>query len=246
LSPNGRTRLSPMNLSRFSGIVIVALSLSSWRMATAQPAILSGVIKDAATGLPSPCTVAITDANGKIVTERESFHAGFRCFGQFSKQLPPGRTQLRITRGFETKAVQRELNLAAGEESKFEVTLERVVDLRKRGWYSGDSHVHMLHGEKTVPVDFDFVALTARAQDLQYMSLAQNWILDDPTPEALTSEMSARSRPDCWLRWNLEAPKNYYKGDAGRCLGHCWNLGLQGRTKEGRDVIRELLNASAW
>ena len=46
--------------------------------------------------------------------------------------------------------------------------------------------------------------------------------------------------------WNLEAPKNYYKGDAGRCLGHCWNLGMRGRTAKGLDVIHLLLEASAW
>ena len=48
-------------------------------------------------------------------------------------------------------------------EVKF--SLERVVDLRKHGWFAGDSHVHMVHGENTLPVDFDDVALTARAED---------------------------------------------------------------------------------
>ena len=100
-----------------------------------------------------------------------------------------------------------------------------------------DSHVHMLHGERTVPVDFDYVALTAKAEDLQYMSLAQAWNLDDPTPERLEGELGRRSTPDCSLTWNLEAPKNYYRGDAGRCLGHCWTIGVRGRTREGRDVI---------
>jgi hypothetical protein len=223
----------------------VAISLGFWNTCTAQPATLAGLIKDASTGEPTPCTVSITDVHGRIVTENESFQSGFRCPGQFRKQLPPGKTRIRITRGFETKAVERDLNLAAGEEAKVEVSLVRLVDLRKRGWYSGDSHAHMLHGEKTVPVDFDFVALTARAQDLEYLSLAQSWILEHPTPEALNAELNARSRPDCFLTWNLEAPKNYYKGDAGRCLGHCWNLGVRGRTKEGRNVVQELLNASA-
>ncbi|HYG35040.1 MAG TPA: CehA/McbA family metallohydrolase, partial [Clostridia bacterium] len=76
-------------------------------------------------------------------------------------------------------------------------------------------------------------------------SLAQTWSLDDPTPERLEAEFQKRSTPDCSLTWNLEAPKNYYKGDAGRCLGHCWNLGLRGRTPEGHDVLRMLLEASA-
>jgi hypothetical protein len=104
----------------------------------------------------------------------------------------------------------------------------------------------MLHGERTVQVDFDYVALTAQAEDLQYMSLAQAWNLDDPTPERLEGELGRRSTPNCLLTWNLEAPKNYYKGDAGRCLGHCWSIGVRGRTREGKDVIRELMDASAW
>jgi hypothetical protein len=103
----------------------------------------------------------------------------------------------------------------------------------------------MLHGEKTIAVDFDQVALAARAEDLQYLSLGHAWHLDDPTPERLESELARRSTPDCLLTWNLEAPKNYFKGDAGRCLGHCWILDMRGRTPAGADVIRLLLEASA-
>jgi hypothetical protein len=190
--------------------------------------------------------VTITDAEGKVVVESDSFSKGFRCSGEFSKRLPAGSTRIRITRGFETKAINRQVNLVAGETTDLAFTLERVVNLRDRGWFAGDSHVHMLHGERTVPVSFDYVALTAKAEDLQYMCLAQAWNMDEPTPERLEAELRGRSTPDCFLMWNLEAPKNYYKGDAGRCLGHCWNLGVRGRTPEGRDVIRLLMAASAW
>ena len=121
----------------------------------------------------------------------------------------------------------------------------RLVDLRRRGWYGGDSHDHLLHGEKTVPVDFDDVALSAQAEDLQYLSLAQAWPVPEPTPEKLTSIFAPRSTTNCVLTWNLEAPKNYYRGDAGRCLGHCWTLAMRGRTAAGEDVTRLLLEASA-
>jgi hypothetical protein len=212
----------------------------------AQMAVLRGTVTNQITGRPTACTVSITDSTGKVVIENESFRSGFRCPGTFTKTVPAGRTQIRITRGFETKAVEQEIDLPAGQETDLTFTLRRIVDLRKRGWYAGDSHVHMLHGERNVPVDFDFVTLTAQAEDLQYLSLAQAWNLDEPTPERLDAELRSRSRPDCWLTWNLEAPKNYYKGDAGRCLGHCWNMGLAGRARKGLDVIRVLLDASAW
>jgi hypothetical protein len=208
-------------------------------------AILRVTIFDAATGQPTACTVALTDARGKLVTERDSFKGGFRCGGQFEKSLPPGRTRVRITRGPETRAIQKEIDLQPGTyELRF--GLERNADLRRRGWFAGDSHDHMIHGERTIPTDFDFVALSARAEDLQYLSLAQAWILSQPTPEALERELGPRSTPQCVVTWNLEAPKNYYLGDAGRCLGHCWPVGMRGRTPAGEDVIQILLAASAW
>jgi hypothetical protein len=204
-----------------------------------------GNVVDALTSQPTACTVTIVDSTGDTVTESRSFTKGFRCDGHFVKRLPAGRARIRVTRGFETRAVEQAIQIPADGEVVVRIALERVVDLRQRGWYAGDSHAHMLHGERTLPVDFDFVALTARAEDLQYLSIAQAWSVDEPTPERLEAELQSRSRPDCFLTWNLEAPKNYYRGDAGRCLGHCWTLGMRGRTREGHDVLALLLEASA-
>jgi hypothetical protein len=233
-------------INGFPTALLMSLVCLAWSVSAATGVTLHCQIRDEQTGELAPCTVRITDALGKTVIEQDSFHAGFRCAGEFTKELPPGQTHIHITRGFETVAVRKDVELVAGREASFNFVLRRKVDLRKRGWYAGDSHVHMLHGERTVPVSFDFIALTARAEDLQYLSLAQAWTIDDPTPEALTSELQPRSTAGCILTWNLEAPKNYYKGDAGRCLGHCWNMGMTGRTKDGADVIRILIDASAW
>ncbi len=206
---------------------------------------LRGTILDAQTGLPLACTVRIVDAEGRIVTESESFAEGFRCPGEFAERVPAGPVRVRVWRGFEFKAEERSVEVPADGAQEVRIRLERVVDMRKRGWYAGDSHIHMLHGEKTVPVTFDLVARSAQAEDLQYMSLAQAWTLAQPTPENLQAELASRSVPDCVLTWNLEAPKNYFRGDAGRCLGHCWILGLSGRTPSGDDAIQWLQRASA-
>lgn len=202
-------------------------------------------ILDRQTRQPVPCTVTLVDASGRTATAGDGLRGAFRCGGGFTRLLPPGRTRIRVTRGPEWKAAQKEIDLRAGEPSSIEVDLERQVELRGRGWFAGDSHVHMIHGERTIAVDFDQVALAARAEDLQYLSLAQAWQLDDPTPERLEAELARRSTPDCVLTWNLEEPKNYFKGDAGRCLGHCWTLGMRGRTPEGANVIPLLFQASA-
>jgi hypothetical protein len=209
------------------------------------PARLRVQILDAASQQPTACSISLVDAKGRLVIEHGAYTAGFRAYGRFEKWVPPGRTRLRITRGFETAACERELDLPVGSETNLVVALQRAVDLRQRGWYAGDSHAHMIHGEKTLPVDFPFVALSAHAEDLRYLSLAQEWAIAKREPEMLAAELSRLSTPDCQLTWNLEEPKNYYLGDAGRCLGHGWTLALRGRTRTGGNVIDLLLNASA-
>lgn len=211
----------------------------------ADTVLLGGTVTDAATGAPAACTVSITDSAGVCVIETEAFKDGFRCDGTFEKRLPAGRTRLRVTRGFETRMESLVLDLAPGATTNVAIALTRAVDLRSRGWIAGDSHAHMIHGERTIPTDFAFVGLTARAEDLRYLSLAHAWQLDDPTPERLDAALAPHATPACALTWNIEAPKNYYTGDAGRCLGHCWTLGLRGRTANGADVIPLLQRASA-
>ncbi len=242
-----------MHALRFQLFLITVLwsCFSSSPVQAAEPStnqltgLLRGVITEADTGRLAPCDVAIIDATGRTVRDKASFQAGFRCDGRFARQLPAGKTRIRVWHGFETRAEEREIDLPAGRETEVQFQLRRNVDLRRRGWFAGDSHVHMIHGERTIPVDFDDVALAAQAEDLQYLSLAQAWTLANPTPEALATALGQRSKPNCVVTWNLEAPKNYYRGDAGRCLGHCWNVGLRGRTPAGEDVIRLLLQASA-
>lgn len=245
--PGGRFR-------RLSGALALALALAPLGLLRATgagveagaPATLRVRVIDAATRDPLACTVTLVDSGGRLATNSAAFAAGFRADGGFTRELPSGPTRVRLARGPEYEAIERQLDLRSGETVEWDAALTRRVDLRKRGWVSGDSHTHMIHGERTVPVNFDDVALAARAEDLRYVSLGHAWQLDDPTPERLESELGRHSTADCTLTWGLEAPKNYFQGDAGRCLGHCWTLGMRGRTPDGTDVIPRLQAASAY
>ncbi|RPJ61662.1 MAG: carboxypeptidase regulatory-like domain-containing protein [Acidobacteria bacterium] len=239
-----------MNASKNrNALLVVAAAALAWA-APAQPpspeATLRVVVRDARTGQPTPCTIRIEDSTGRHLTENRSLGKGLRSDGTLQRELPGGQMRIRVVRGFETEAAERVVILEPGKETRLEIDLKRVVDLRARGWHSGDSHVHMIHGERTILVTFDDVALAARAEDLQYLSLCQAWNLPKATPETLEQELQKRSTAQCVLTWNLEAPKNYYKGDAGRCLGHCWNLALENGNRGGEDLIQLLMDASAW
>ena len=80
---------------------------------------------------------------------------------------------------------------------------------------------------------------------LDYLAVAQDWNLSKASPEELERVARALSQPDFKLTWNLEAPKNYWHGDASHTLGHGWTVGMRGRTAAGHDGIAELLALSA-
>jgi hypothetical protein len=66
------------------------------------------------------------------------------------------------------------------------------------------------------------------------------------SPEAMDRACTRETSADFLLLWNLEAPKNYWKGDSSHCVGHGWTAGMRGRAGDGRDAIQELLAMSAW
>ena len=206
---------------------------------------LSLKVYDAATGQIVPCSVALRTATGELLTPAPGYDAGFRCPGEFRSALPPGKTTVVVTRGFDYQSETRELVLAASKTTECEIRLARISPLRKEGWVCGDNHVHMKHGEGKIQVDFPFVALTARAEALDYMSVAQAWNAGTGTPALLTPACAAVSAPDCTLHWNMEEPKNYWKGDVSHCMGHCWNLGMRDVAAGGADPIAELFAMSA-
>jgi len=212
-----------------------------------QEAVIAARVLDAETAAVIPCTVTIQTSDHHILIENPAFAGGFQSSGQFEKTVPPGETTITVSRGFDYVAQQRKLDLRPAQRVQITFRLRRQAGLRRLGWYCGDNHVHMIHGEAKIPVDFPYLALAARAAGLDYMSVAQNWNLppEQITPARLTALCKIVSTPDFILAWNMEAPKNYWRGDVTHCLGHCWTLGMRGYTPEGQDAIQALSQMSA-
>jgi hypothetical protein len=212
---------------------------------TARSATLVGRIVDAETGETIPATVAIRASDGSIVADHPSFRGGFRSAGTFEKQIGAGETVVTVSRGFDYIPVTQHFVLGADERKSLTFSLRRRSPLRREGWISGDNHDHMIHGERNIVVDFPYIALAARAEGLDYLAVAQDWNLPRVSADELARITAQSSAPDLHLTWNLEAPKNYWLGDASRCLGHGWTVGMRGQTHDGRDAAAELLELSA-
>ncbi len=111
---------------------------------------------------PVPARISVTAADGRGYTPDDTWrHAddayvrGARAFeysyfhtsGRASLRVPAGsELTIEVSRGPEYAVHTQKLTLAAGASQRLAVPLRRIDDLPKKGWWSGDGHVHMNYG----------------------------------------------------------------------------------------------------
>ena len=122
-------------------------------------------------------------------TRRESY---FYAKDAFDVELPPGAAKLTVSGGLET--IPQSVTLDAGAPAELTVPMRSWIDMAARGWYSGDSHVH-LHTGGPIGVTAADALLAARAEGVNYVNLcASNNVGDDiRDAEAITGRPDAAS-----------------------------------------------------
>lgn len=138
-------------------------------------------VNDAATGKPTPCRVRFTDADGNYFAPNgrlAKFAAGLNqgvggnvyigikpyayIDGTCEIILPPGPLHIEIAKGPEYIPLRSDVQLAAGKLA-MRFTLERWIDLREQGWYSGDTRATFLTPHAAL--------LEGQAEDLAVINL---------------------------------------------------------------------------
>jgi hypothetical protein len=108
-------------------------------------------IVDGTTGKPLAARVAITNAQGRFV-EIDGEHAHVRfldkrwCYvkGSFSLELPASGIGIEIRRGFEVRPLMASLGVGGDRQSMQQTfRLQRWIDTRRMGYFSGDIHAHL-------------------------------------------------------------------------------------------------------
>src|SRR5260370_13713140 len=143
-------------------------------------------VNDDATGQPTPVRVRFTDGPG-------NYYAPFGRLTEFATgvnedvggniqlgkanhaviegtceiALPPGPITIDISKGFEYRPLHQEIHLKEGQLA-LRFTLERWLDMRSQGWYSGDGRAHFLSPHAAL--------LEGAAEDLAVVNLlALHW-----------------------------------------------------------------------
>ena len=101
----------------------------------------------------------------------------FYASDSFEVNLPPGVAKLTFSGGIET--VPQTITVDPAKTTEITVPMKRWIDMAARGWYSGDSHVH-LHTGGPINVNVADALIAARAEDINYVNLCvSNNVGDD-------------------------------------------------------------------
>jgi hypothetical protein len=112
--------------------------------AAAQSAEFEIRVLDHDTGRPIPVRMHLRDARGKPVKPPGTvfWHDHFVIPGVAVLELRPGTYTFEMERGPEYKIRTGHFTLKQGDADSTEVRMERFVDMKQEGWWSGDLHIH--------------------------------------------------------------------------------------------------------
>lgn len=88
----------------------------------------------------------------------------FYTDGSFEVRLPPGPARVEVRKGYSYYLANAEATVESGKAASLEIPLRPVVDLRKHGWVSVDTHIHF---ERARVDDPRFLNLIA-AEDVDF------------------------------------------------------------------------------
>jgi hypothetical protein len=152
----------------------------------------------------------------------------FYCDGKCTVRVPPGKTRIEVWKGFEYSPVRIETAVRKGGTIRKRVLMKRAVDMAARGWYSGDTHIHLNRRNKSD----DARALDlAAAEDIRFAHILA---MNDPRTYSPTmgsqiwhqnsglGPKSARFRTTGGGRYGIMSGQEYRCGTFGHiCLvGH--------------------------
>ncbi len=149
---------------------------------------LSVKVTDAKTGQPLYARIQGPAADGKFYSPADAYSrigaSGdhlFHTAGAYSVQMPPGKFKLQVIHGFEYRPKEVEVEITADGKKEVLVKLERMTDMKAKGWYGGSTHSHMNYGGN-LRNTLDNMVMMAKAEDApivnELVANKENRVLD--------------------------------------------------------------------
>ena len=191
-------------------------------------------------GMPCVASFVIEDQDGRIYpaqTKRLApdffFHAQiYRGDGE-ALRLPDGEYNIRCSRGPESIPETKQLTVA-GKDATVEYTVRRWIDPARRGWYSGDHHIHAAgcrhYSNPTEGVLAEDMARHIQGEDLKIGANLTWGPGFDYQKQFFTGELDKASKYPYLLRYDVEV-----SGFGSHRSGHLCLLRLSEQIYPGGD-----------
>lgn len=153
---------------------------------------------------------------------------------QLELPLPAGEWTLRLQRGPEHPVVEHAVHVTAGQWTRQNVCIQRWIDMPKRGWWSGDDHVHARLMSKA---DADRLLTYCQAVDIHVANILE---MGDSartyySQRGFGPEFRAQ-RDNYWLVPGQEDPRSV--------LGHAIGLNLREKVRDLNQYLQNDLIAA--
>jgi hypothetical protein len=188
------------------------------------------ILKDATTGGLVPARVGFYDSTGRAplasdkslmlqrfaddlrmlaVNDRTFWPSenrqAFYVDGNYEARVPTGTYELVVSRGPEFYFHHAKVEVKKDDTTAVTVELKRYVDMPSKGWYSGDSHIHVTRDEVADPSLWGFVAAEdVHVGNLLEMGNIQNVYFKQP---AAWGKASRFERDGHFIVSGQEAPR---------------------------------------
>src|SRR5262249_16116125 len=109
-------------------------------------------VVEKSTNQPITARVSVTQVDGKLTAPPGALYRvldelwHFYCEQAAEWTVPTGRYRMRAFHGLEYRAFDSEIEVTANQPSEVKIGLERWAELPKRGWHSGENHIHANYG----------------------------------------------------------------------------------------------------
>ena len=183
---------------------VLAAALGAALNAHAQQHQLTIELRDAQTGAPMAARVGVFDqSNTPYAPEDRAQHvyqhhnkkSFFYAEDAVTLLVPSGDITIRAGHGFDYEVTHTTVSVAG--DMTVQVQLNRFIDTKALGFYSGDTHVHITHGPLSYNIDAEHLRLMTWAEDLNFVNSMEQ-------EDFFTGEVDPRSDADHVIYFSKE------------------------------------------
>ena len=114
-------------------------------------------------------SMSVGRGNPDVLKVPNKFRGFYWCVpGSFQMSMPPGTWDLDIYKGIEYKNISSTITITSGQAVEKAFRMQRWIDMRSRGWWSGDDHIH---ARLMSDDDADRLLVWANATDLSVCNI---------------------------------------------------------------------------